>query len=370
MNTQINDLKVHVIRRESPPTSFVRESEGDVARYFGVLRIIGDEGLEGNAFVGGLYNDNTRGIVPLVERIKPFLLGKDASDRELLWHQLRKMAHGWDVNAPAVMAVDVALWDLAAKAAGVPVYKMLGAYQHSVQAYSSAPFQTGIETNVDDALACKESGITGYKIHHAVPDLREVVEVCTAIRKAVGDEMALMFDCVFDYGFQEALYVGRALDELNFRWYEDPLGPDDLDSLADLGRRLDMPIAISDAPHFGLNEAPMAIGKAAARILISEPSKDGITGMRKLANLCEAHNLTLNYHHGGNSLLNVANLHVALSVSNGNMFPMLLPVRDFQFGLIEDLEIDPDGCIHAPKRPGLGVEIDWELLDRHTEAVL
>ena len=371
MSLHIKDVKVHVISVEPETLGDNRKLAGKgQKRYLGILRIFSQEGLEGHAIVGSRTTDTTRGITPLVEKIKPFLIGKDALDREWMWHRLRGMAPRWDIDEATAMAVDVALWDLAAKSAELPLYQLLGAYRHKVPAYGSSMFHAEVEEEVQDALACKEQGFMGYKVHHVVPDLREVVNVCTRLRQAVGDEMALMFDAECQFGFQEALYVGRALDELNYRWYEDPVAYHDHDSLAELGRRLDTSVAISDVREFRLSEAPNAIGKRAGRILITEPKKDGITGMKKLAVLCEAHHLDVQYHYGGNSLLNVAVLHSMLSVKNSIFFPLVLPVSDNQFGLVHDLEVDSEGHVHAPQGAGLGVEIDWGLMDRFTEAVL
>ena len=374
MNLTIKDVKVHVVRREPKEMGTGLPAQGqDGRRYLGVLRIISEEGLEGHAFIGEPETRSDRAIAPLAETVRPFLLGKDALDREWLWHELRRVAPRWDVPDATIMAVDVALWDLAGKAAGLPLYQLLGAYSHKIPAYvSAALFKVEIEANVEDALACKERGFTTYKFHYGVPDLPRVVEVCTRVRQAVGDRMDLIFDPggPGPYTFQEALYVGRALDELNYHWFEDPIRPQELDSLAELTRRLDTPIALSDAKEFRLAEAPNAIDRKAARILIAEPAKDGVTGMKKLASLCEAHGLRVQFHYGGNSLLNVANLQVALGVRNTHCFPLFWPTQHSDFGLVQDLDIDPEGYIHAPQGPGLGVEIDWGVIDRLTEAIL
>ena len=363
MKLKVKDVKVHMV---------AKEQAGSVngKACLGVVRVITEDGLEGHAFMGTRATDTTRSMVPIVENIKPFLVGKNALDRELLWHQMRGMAAKWDVSDPTVMAVDVALWDLAGKAGNLPLYQMLGAYRHKALAYCTAPFLPEIEATVEDALACKEQRLGGYKVHHALPDLDRVITVCTKVREAVGDEMALMLDCGGAYTFQEALYVGRALDELGYEWYEDPMPPNALESLAELSGRLDIPIAISDAREFRLAEAPAAITQHAARMLIGDPKKDGVTGLKKLATICEAHQLTMQFHYGGNSVLNIAGLHVALSIGNSNLYPLLLPLKDHQFGLVEELAIDPDGYLHAPEKPGLGVELDWALIDHFTEAVI
>ena len=110
MNLKIKDVKVHLVRAELPePSPYPAEEGKNGWRYLGGLRIISDEGLEGNTYVGTGATDNPRGIVPLVETGKPFLLGRDPLDREWLWHRMREMVPRWDVSDATIMAVAVAL---------------------------------------------------------------------------------------------------------------------------------------------------------------------------------------------------------------------------------------------------------------------
>ena len=182
--------------------------------------------------------------------------------------------------------------------------------------------------------------------------------------------MVLAFDCAGAYSFEEALYLGRALDELNFHWYEDPVPHQDLGSLAALSSRLNVPIAISDAREFRFAEASLAIDQRAARILIGDPKKDGITGLKKLAALCEAHHLQTHFHYGGNSFLNAAVLNVALSVRNCDLYPVIASNDRSQIGLAEELDLDPEGYVQASEKAGQGIDIDWPIKERFTEAVL
>jgi L-alanine-DL-glutamate epimerase-like enolase superfamily enzyme len=373
MRLQIKDLKVHVIATKPPPASYYARvpGRGD-KRYLGILRIISEEGLEGHAFVSTAtaWWDSPRHITPLTEDLKPFLVGEDALARERIWHRMRQLAPRWDVGYPSIMAVDVALWDLAAKAANLPLYRLLGAYRDKIPVFASAPFYPDVEVEVESALACKERGMRGYKLHHVVPDLKESIDRCKKLREAVGDDMDLMFDGGGFYTLREALYVGRVLDELNFRWFEDPMNVNALDALADLGQRIDTPVALSDSRDFRFADAANAIRKKAARVLRTDPPKDGVTGMKKLADLCEAHNLNVEYHDSGNAYQDVAILHVALSVQNTSFFPWVMHTQEDPFGLVENIAMDSEGYIHGPERPGLGVEIDWKLIDRFTEVVL
>jgi L-alanine-DL-glutamate epimerase-like enolase superfamily enzyme len=371
-NQIIRKVSVHVVKRDVEPMGAHGATAGARAsHYMGVLRVFDGEGREGNAFIGAPHSESDRAIAPAGGPLKDYLLGKRVGDREAIWHELRGLAATWEIPDAALMAADVALWDLAAKGAGVPLYELFGAYRHKTPAYGSAPFFETAEQNVEAALKRKAEGLRGWKLHHVVPDRRGIVKVCRAVREAMGPEFPLMYDGLRDFDLRDALYVGGALDELRYDWFEDPMTVHDLPALAELGRRLATPIAVSDEPNFKLADAPRVIAAGAARILRGEPAKDGLTGMRKMAALCEAHGLMFEPHVGFNPLLDFAVLHVALSIRNCAYFPLdVVSPRDRYVGLVENPAIDAEGFVHGPKAPGLGAEIDWKFIEAHTAAVL
>ena len=98
--------------------------------------------------------------------------------------------------------------------------------------------------------------------------------------------------------------------------------------------------------------------------------KAGLTPMIRIAHLAEAFRMKCEIHHGGNSLNNVANLHLTMAISNCDYFEVLLPDAAQKHGLVRDIEVDRQGFVHAPTGPGLGYEIDWELIERNKVGVL
>ena len=187
---------------------------------------------------------------------------------------------------------------------------------------------------------------------------------------SVGDEIALMVDNSQLLTFKEALAVGRTLDELKYHWFEDPIRYTDLDGLTELSRRLDVPIAATDHADFRFFEVLPHIQRGAVRIIRSDPPKTGITGLKKLASVCEAFGLNCEIHHGGNSLMNVANLHVTMAVSNCDYYEVFPASGANKYGLVEDIEVDERGMVRISDRPGLGYEIDWDLVKRNQTAVI
>ncbi len=166
---------------------------------------------------------------------REFIEGQDPLDRGKIADVLRRRFY-WPQRV--LGAVDYGLWDIAGKAFNQPIYKLLGATRERVRAYGSTIHHSTDERFIETVLACRERGLTAVKLHpycNFEDDLRLVYKV----RKAVGDEMRLMIDTLVypaPYTRDQAMRMGRALDELNFWWFEDPLPKTDLDGLADLTR--------------------------------------------------------------------------------------------------------------------------------------
>ncbi|RZI38422.1 mandelate racemase, partial [Herbaspirillum sp. HC18] len=124
-------------------------------------------------------------------------------------------------------ACDTALWDIGAKAAGLPLYKFLGAGRSAIGAYASSQILDSRQAYADEAEQFKADGWKAYKIHPPqVPS--EDIKVCEAVRARVGDHFDLMLDSTWSYRYPDAVRVGRAIEGLGFRWYEDPLNEEDI----------------------------------------------------------------------------------------------------------------------------------------------
>ena len=222
----------------------------------------------------------------------------------------------------------------------------------------------------EEALRLKEAGWTAYKIHPpAVPE--QDIEICTAVRKAVGDDFRLMLDSTWSYNYVEALKVGQAVQELGYYWYEDPLLEDDIYHYVKLKQNLAIPIMATEFPPAGpTSYAPWVLSRATDFLRGDVAIKGGLTSCLKTAHLAEGFHMNYEVHHGGNSLNNVANLHLLMAIPNCEYFEVLLPDAAQKHGLIEDIEVDDDGLVHAFDEPGLGARIDFELIERNKTAML
>jgi L-alanine-DL-glutamate epimerase-like enolase superfamily enzyme len=330
----------------------------------GLLTLRTDDGVEGHAFLGAASRPATLDAQSLISQLKPILMGQDPLDRERLYHAMCSRLR--TTTYRAVGAADVALWDIAGKIAGLPLYKLLGAARHSLPAYASSPVLPSQEAYVEQAKEHKAGGWTAYKIHPPT-EWKTDIAICRAVRKAVGDDYTLMLDSTWSYDFPEALRVGKAVEELGYYWYEDPLAEDDIYNYVKLRNLLGIPILATEHSPGGLTGyVPWIMQQATDYLRGDVAVKGGITACIKAAHLAEAFHMNFEIHHGGNSLNNVANLHVALAVENCELFEVLLPDESQKYGLVQDIVVDKKGMVHAPEGPGLGAAIDFELIKRKT----
>jgi L-alanine-DL-glutamate epimerase-like enolase superfamily enzyme len=334
----------------------------------GLLTIATGDGVEGHAFLGSAMYSADQDGPALIKNLKPVVMGENPLDRELLydrlWHKNRT------VPLRAIGAVDVALWDIAGKVAGLPIHRLLGSYRTSVPAYASSAVLPSAEAYAEEAVRFKEAGWAGYKIHPPAR-WREDIGICRAVREAVGDDTTLMLDPTWSYTYEHALKVGRAIEELGFYWYEDPLADDDLYNCIKLREKLDIPLMATEySPGGFTNYVPWIINRATDYLRGDVAVKGGITALVKTAHLAEAFAMNFEVHHGGNSLNNWANLHVIAAIRNTQFFEVLLPAGAQKYAIADDIEVDRDGLVHVPEKPGLGAEIDFALIERKKTAVL
>ncbi len=368
---KIADIKVTVWEwQDIPATRYTSRvvSSGSGTAQMALVRILSEDGLEGNAFLGSALSPLGNDPKLIVERFKPMLVGEDALARERIWQRMSNWAIGGILRV--VGALDVALWDLAAKAANVPIHRLMGSFRDSVPAYASSAVLDSPQAYADEAVRYKEMGWQAYKIHpQAIPE--RDIEICRAVREAVGEDYRLMLDSTWSYDYPGALRVGRVAQELNFYWYEDPLAYDDLNGYVKLKQDLAIPIMATEMPSTGPTAyAPWIMQRATDYLRGDVAIKGGLTSCLKTAHLAEAFRMNYEVHHGGNSLNNVANLHLIMAIANCEYFEVLLPDAVQKHGLVTDIEVDADGLVHVPQSPGLGAEIDRDLIERNKVAEL
>ena len=364
---KITDVSVTMFNWNSAPWQTGTGSFGG-KRLLGIVTVHTDEGVEGYAFLGSSRQGADAYAGPLIEFVKPFLVGQNPLDSGAIWERMWKMNRSVSTNA--IGAVDVALWDIAGKVAGLPIHRLLGTCRDRVPAYASSGWLPTPEAYGEEAQHFQSLGWPAYKIHPhgtAKPD----IDICRAVRKAVGDDMVLMLDSMWSYGYADAVRVGRAIEELDYFWYEDPLVEEDMYNYIKLRSKLDIPIMSTEYAPGRLYGMAQWVQHMATDILRGDVAvTGGITPLIKIAHLAEAFKMKFEVHHGGNSLNNVANLHVTMAITNCDYYEVFPCSGANKYALVEDIEVDDQGLVYAPEKPGLGYEIDWELVEREKVQVV
>ncbi|HKF78732.1 MAG TPA: enolase C-terminal domain-like protein [Candidatus Dormibacteraeota bacterium] len=332
-----------------------------------VVRIETDEGVEGVA--GSTTYLGARAVASAVAELKPLLIGEDPLYRERIWQRLNEVSI--IVLPPHAIAVlDCALWDLAGRAAGLPVYHLLGALRDSVTAYASSQTYATVAEFQRQAEAWLERGFRAIKLH-VWGDPGRDVELCAAIRRQVGPDVALMVDAVGSYNLTDAIRVGRRLEELGYEWFEMPLRDQHIEAYRRLAAALDIPVTSGEVHTYTFQEAANYLASGAWDIVrIDAGISGGITATRKAASLAEAMGMRCEIHSFGYTLAQAANLQVMGAVANCRYFEYPTPLGAYGAGMVDEIDIQADGTVRVPAGPGLGVAVDWERMDALTVARL
>lgn len=312
--------------------------------------------------------------------VRPNLLGQDPLRTEALWYAVYKWQRlgGGQLTDRTLAAVDLALWDLKGKAAGQPVWKLLGGYRDRILAYGSTmcgdDLENGLATPEDYARFAVwmiERGYKAIKLHGwmppmpGAPDVRKDYMACAAVREAVGPDVPLMLDPHHFYSRTDTLWLARKLAELDFRWMEEPMEEASISSYAWLTRNTELNI-LGPETMTGKHWMRAEYVKADAVDLVRSGVWDvgGITPAMKCANMAESFHMSCEMHGTG-----AGNLAVALAVSNTSFYErgLLHPFvdydkpKDYQ-NRIDD-EMDAEGYVHGRDDPGLGQDLNLDYIE-------
>lgn len=339
------------------------------SRDFTLVKIITEDGLTGWGGTDGHHAGN------ILKNVKPYLVGRDAFATES--HQ-RTIHHAY-----GMWLVDQALWDLVGQAAKLPLYKLWGYCRDRVRAYGST---SELGTPADRAALARRyrsEGFQAMKIRFHKPTLEEDLEFYDAVAEAVPD-MKVMVDAnqatnlpsperspVWDY--QRALRTARALEERGAVWLEEPLSRYDFEHLVRLRENTEINIAGGESNR-QLHEFRWLIEKGVYDIIQPDVSlSEGISQVRKIAAMAEMFKRHFNPHHGLSGLGLAATLHLSCTIPGDPWLELMYepPTRtleDYQRlgGILKtEIFIDSEGYLHPPQGPGLGVEVDEEMIGRY-----
>jgi L-alanine-DL-glutamate epimerase-like enolase superfamily enzyme len=338
LKTAISDAKV-LTGRQRPMT--------EIAFLFAEIRT--ESGLEG---VGYSYSKRAggKGQYAHAREIAPDLIGEDPNDIQRIWTKL--IWSGASVgrsgmSTQAIASFDIALWDLKAKRAGLPLAKLLGAHRDSVACYNTSGgfLSSSIEEVIENARASVERGIGGIKIKVGQPDTRIDLRRVAAVREQLGDEFPLMVDANQQWDRSTAIRMGRRLEEFDLTWIEEPLDAYDAEGHADLARELATPIATGEMLTSVAEHADLVRHRSVDFIQPDAPRVGGITPFLKIMSLGEHARVRMAPHFAME-----IHLHLAAAYEHDpwvEHFEWLEPLFNERLAIA-------DGRMIVPARPGLG----------------
>jgi L-alanine-DL-glutamate epimerase-like enolase superfamily enzyme len=314
--------------------------------HVGVLRIGTDEGGTGVALAP--RPSSAPVVADLVERrLRQLLIGQDPLQRELLWHRIWELDRIEELPLPMLGLVDVALWDLAARSAQLPAWQLLGGYRTQIAAYASTATFATVEEYLDVATQCLELGYQAIKLH-AWGDARADADLGAKMRAHVGDAVPLMYDGSAGFDLPDAVYLGRALSEQGFLWYEEPMREFSVTAYARLARAVDIPLLVaetSDGAH--LNAADfIAAGAATHGVRAGTQLRGGFTGAMRTAHLADAFRVRAEVHGS-----EVTSRHLCMAIPNTTFYEALVTST----AVARRPEVDQHGLVHAPATPGVAL---------------
>ena len=337
------------------------------------LRVFTDAGVTGE------YVLATSTSPDQIRKYAKFLVGRNPLKRERHWSEIKRGLRKYD--RMGIGPLDIVLWDIAGKLYDSPIHELLGTYRERIPAYAStyhADDNGGLdspEAYADFAEECRDMGYSGFKIHgwggsDERRDVEREIETVHAVGERVGDDMNLMNDpaCEFET-FGDALRVGRACDEHDFFWYEDPFRDGGISQHAHekLTQRLDTPLLLTEHIR-GIEPHTDFIASGATDFVRADPEYDaGITGAMKIARVAEGFGLDVEFH-----APSPAQRHCIAAIRNANYYEVALvhpeiqntqpPIYEGSYSDKLDTIAD-DGTVGVPDGPGLGIDYDWDFIE-------
>ncbi|MBL8930776.1 MAG: hypothetical protein JNL54_11675 [Kineosporiaceae bacterium] len=322
---------------------------------------VGVAGMDGFAHAAG-----DRTTLESVRALWPLLQGRSIECGPDLMDDVRSgVVFPYVTNGLAL--VDVALWDLRAQHADVPLWHLLGGHREKVLAYASLESMPRIEDYIEVVGRAIGEHYTAVKLH-AFGDAERDIQLYATLHETYPD-LTLMHDAECVYPFEDAVRVGHALAEMDCSWYEAPMPELALQDYRALARQVRVPIlpagyAIGD--HHQVADALLDPPWTACRSEIA--STQGITGLLRLMQLAASAGMNLEPVTYGSAFYAMAGLHVILGQANATYHEVAYPTAEWEYGVTNPPRPDSDGFVRAPATAGLGLELDRDAIARLTSS--
>ena len=369
-------MKIHSI--EAIPVTYPEPNDFDALRHLCLCKIVTDDGQVGWGEAITQFAEASFAVQALIGGLAPNLVGKDPVQVEALWCQNKTQGwwygYGGGIHSFAVAAIDIALWDLRGKALDTSVLDLLGGAVHDrLPAIASChAHHESIADMVDEAKEWVSTGLQGVKVGFGKRgdarlgyDHDRDVEYVRAMREGLGSDLAIMIDCGIAVQWDVSAAVKRvqAMEEFGLGWIEEPLGAWDPAGYADLRRKTSTAIAYGEK-EWTVEGFERIMATGTVDVVGVDPGRaEGITGFKKVCDRVEAHQRQANAHAWSSAIVSAASIAVSFSTPACKLFEVK-PLRNpMQHDLVAAPIDHIGGWVYPPTGPGLGIEIDEEVVD-------
>lgn len=334
------------------------------SRTYTLVRVRTEDGVDGVGFcLGGKASSFF-----IREILGPSLRGGELFEGERFWdwaYRTLLLQGRRGAAVRALSAVDIALWDARAKAAGVPLARLIGGFRDKVPAYASGGYYVegkGVRELVEEVTGYVEQGFRAVKIKVGGVDLDEDVRRVEAVREALGNSVLLMLDANNAWrDSYSALKAVRRFEEFDIEWIEEPLSPDDIDGHRLLRQKLETAVATGEIEATRWGFVPLIEGEAADVIQADASVCGGITEWLKIAHIAEAHGVPVAPH-----WFSDLHVHCAAAVPNGAWVEVFVGHEILNIGLLYEGGAEvANGYAVVPQRPGIGLEWSEKVIERY-----
>jgi len=292
------------------------------------------------------------------------LIGQNPLDHERLWHAMwvPKLIGRRGLTTRAISTIDIALWDLKAKAAGMPLFRLLGGYAERVPTYIAGGYYEegkGLAELAREMVENVELGARAVKMKVGAVSNAEDASRVRAVREAVGPDVKVMVDANCAYRAYQAIQLAKRIEEYDVFWFEEPVGPDDYEGHARVASQTSIPIATGENEYTRYGFRDLIAHGAAAILNADAQVLGGVTEFMKVAALAQAHDLDIAPHGDQN-----VHVHLVAAIANGLIVEYYRDSVDPMWRQMyrDTLLLNDDGTLSPPDRPGLGVELNDDAL--------
>jgi L-alanine-DL-glutamate epimerase-like enolase superfamily enzyme len=322
------------------------------------LELHTDAGIIGRSITGGSQAIITEQLMPRIAGMNPFHI-------EAIWDRMyrfnrKPVAKGLYISAMG--SVDIAVWDIVGKALNRPVCEVLGVFSERLRVYAAGGYYEegkGIKELVKEMEGYVSEGFRAVKMKIGGEPMDVDTERVRAVREAVGPKIDLMIDANNRWTAPEAIRFGRLVEKYNPFWFEEPVEPDDFEGCAEVKRKLTIPVAAGENEFTRWGARDLLAANAVDVLQCDTVLAGGISEGRKIANLASAHHIQVSPHGDPHMAA-----HLLASLPNA-LIMETYPAVESQYNLALPLFPVKDGYIEVPKKPGLGIDPDPEIVRKY-----